>query len=253
MNVFIKIITPTLLLASLAGCGDSVDSKHIKTSGFHSTFRIYGGDGETRIDARLTTGGPNGSDIELSEGDVFTATAYGNTKVLEREPADLLGITDTYTTKYWENESGALVRLKLRREDGVNATGSYVRLPPLITYSSHNGGETLSFTGTTTIVWDDNFDGRVGIYAGITCEALVGEHSVSGSEYVELTQDPTMHEFVFADLFHSTEDYNNIDTSQSCEGSFYLERVTDGVLDSNLDAGNIKGHQTEWLNFNVTI
>ncbi|SMF48167.1 hypothetical protein SAMN02745866_03119 [Alteromonadaceae bacterium Bs31] len=246
---YLVLCFATLLVAACGG--GSVDSSDVKTEGIHATFRIYGRGNETHVDARLTVGGPNGSDIELSSGDAFTATAFGESISLEREP-QLFGTYDSYVGEFDENESDASVQLSLTRANDPDAPQSTVNLPPRINISSHDSDrvETVAAEERIVVRWDENYTGRIAVNVGLNCDSTASPDSTVSFFDEEETSDIGEMSFRFSDVADQP-DSAQIDTDSACEGSIFLQRQTDGTLDSNLDGGNIKGYQQQWLEFRV--
>jgi|GEM_PF-1928091 len=241
---------PWVLLVVNCG-GGSVDSSDLKTQGIHATVRIGASESTTYVDARLTAGGPNGSDVELSLGDRLTATAYGETKLLRREP-QLFGAYDSYIVEFQDNIPGEVLRLNLSRESDPDAPNSYITIPATVnvTAPSGDGVTTVAIDETVDLVWDRNYEGDVTILVGLSCTAL-GE----GKERISFSSDTTISDqgsFSFT-FFESVDvdSRNEIDTDYDCEGRASIERLEEGVLDPNFDGGNIKISQYAAVKFVV--
>jgi hypothetical protein len=242
MNMLLKYTILAFVAFSLLSCGEgNIDSEDLKTSGIHATVRIYAEENETLVDARLTAGGANGSDVKLSSSDDFTVSAFSETKTLVRENR-LLGAYDTYAAEFGSNESNALISLRLTRENDLDATNNYVNLPPKINVSPRISGETVSPDEIVILEWEDNSSGLISVQTQISCKSTDGENIIGyGGDNASV--DDGAFSVIFGQLL-TAEERRLVDTSIACSGSFSLERETTGTLDSNLDGGNIKSYQT---------
>lgn len=239
-----------LAALTLVACGGgSVDSSDLKTEGIHATIRINAYEDTTYVDCRLTAGGPNGSDVELSEGDRLTARAYGETKTLEREP-QLFGAYDSYITEFDHNIAGETLFIRLVRAKDPDATNTYVTIPARVEVFSPATMENnlAAIDEDFTIQWSQNFQGDVDIDTLISCPTV----GVNSENYIGSSSTTMADTGEFTVNFYSLVDADardTLDTSVDCEGSVHIQRQVEGVLDSNYDGGNIKLTQSQSVHF----
>lgn len=242
-----------VFLSTLVSCGGgSVDSEDLKTTGFHATIRITATEDITRVDARLTAGGPNGSDIELSSTDFFTASGYGQTLTLTREP-QFLGLYDSYVGEFNFNEGEERIELSLNRgPDDVDAQDTYVSIPAAILLTSGAEEEEVNIADILTITWEDNGDLLIDVVVSLDCPAVDATNGAVGKTNLVSINDEGRYSVNFDTLLSSAE-RAMVDEGAVCLGFVTLEREAQGVLDSNFDGGYIEAIQSTTKYFNVTI
>lgn len=246
-----RLLALSVMVLVVACGGGSVDSSDLKTEGIHGTFRVYGNNNETTIDARLTAGGPNGSDVKLTEGDTFSASAYNETKRLNREP-QWLGIYDTYMNQFDSNQSGAEITISLSRANDPDAPQSSVVLPPRFFLSSHYVDDIVTVAADEQVLlqWDKNYSGEIVMYLSLICGSTeVTDEELRFYDQTDLA-DVGEASFYFENVGDDTSK-GLIDTGKACKGEVIIEREALGSIDPNLDGGNIKGYQQAKLEFKV--
>lgn len=248
----IKVCGAGLAMLVLAACGaGSVDSGDLKTEGIHATFRITSTAETTSIDARLTAGGPNGSDVKLTDGDSFTARAFGKTITLERKPVGF-GALDSYVGIFGENIGGEALRLSLMRADNPDAANSFVILPEKIIITDASIEKPIHIDDRYLLVWDNNAIGSVEVSRYIKCASkAAGELEQSALKKITVP-DTGERSITFSGLLSESQT-QKVDTSKACSGFVSLTRTATGTLDENLDGGNIKAYQSAAKRFKISV
>ncbi|WP_018014952.1 hypothetical protein [Teredinibacter turnerae] len=235
---------PAVLLSACGG--GTVDSSDLKTEGIHATIRIYAVGNKTDVDVRLTAGGPNGSDVELTSDELLYATAYGNIQKLEREP-QAFGLFDSYITSFTDNIPGETIDIIFMRPNDADAPESYVVVPPKVNFISHSPTtkHSVSIDEDINVSWEKNYSGSITVNTGLSCTYM----STSNSYYFEeeITDTGSYNSFNFAELLDNELPHED----SSCSGKLRVSRIVEGVLDSHYDGGNIKIEQYAELEFNV--
>jgi hypothetical protein len=239
-----SVATALLALLALAGCGEAVDSTSIKTDGVYADFTATAeGDGQTDIQARLKTGGPNSNTfLNLEGGDELAFYVDGDSyEPDERSP---VGDRTYYQKRVDKDAGGTNLRIEFTREDGENAPNSTVMMPEPFEIEAPTSSDSFSRSGNDDVdIQLDNTDQETDVKVTVRGDCLDRGYSksVSGSQQTitipgdELESD-------------DTED----EEPGTCTPSVTVERIMRGDVDSAYTGGRFEATHERVTSFEST-
>lgn len=231
----------------LQGCSKT-ESDNVTTNGIHADIKVEGkSNGTTDVRVDLDAGGGlGGTDLELSDGDLLTARAQGQTRTLTKS-ANLVNIE--YITTFDTNAAGTEFIISLTRQNGLNADNSRVILPAPFTLISPQDGETFNLDDLVPLEWTPfDEDGSIAVSSTYSCHwsnGLGGTDSIYGTGICETVADDgyttyTMRELL-QDLWPETYD-------RGCTVEISLSRKRTGTIDRHFgEGGRIVARQSRHL------
>lgn len=235
-------IRHTLVLASLSllaatGCGESIDSPDVNTSGIWADFEAVGKAGsQTEIHTDLKTGGPNSNTyLELMAGDKLVYIVDGS----EESPraVDVLGQYTTYEKTVSKNENGMNIKVEFRRPNGTSAKNSSTQLPKKFSIESPSQGASVSRANDDLQVQISNTDSTAATEAEVTGDCLeqIYDREVQGGSVT-----------FPAGTFKQLDDD---DAEETCTARLTVTREREGSVDSAFDGGEFPGQQVRTTTF----
>ena len=232
---------PVLLLAfAFSGCTNT-SSENVTTQGIHADIRVVAdGSGFTSVKAELEvgSGGVGGTQLDLAPGDTLTVTANGIEKTMVKD-ISILGDID-YTTSFAFDDANTLFVVAMNRDNAIDAPNSNVTLPDGFVISMPTSSTVYTTDQNIGIVWAPSGT-QITPSASVTISCrLTSGLLMTGFQNIPLSRDSGSASVPVSAVMP----LGAIDTSRLCEGTIYLERFRNGVLDRNYgEGGQITGTQ----------
>jgi hypothetical protein len=216
------LITAAATLSVGACTCESVSSENVKTSGLLADFEATAsGDGKTGVKATLRMSRTSLTFVELSGGDVLTASAGGAPVTMDRRR--LLGST-WYEAELPTDIAGTVVRVAFTRAAETSAPESSVSLPASFTLTAPTENQSVSrAAGPLLVSWQGG---------GQSDELRLG---ASGSCIDTLTETVLPTDSGSHQLAAFTARKNQ--ETSSCDVTVTLKRVRRGTVDPAFGLG----------------
>lgn len=137
----------------LAACED-VGSKNIKTDGMFADFEVTArADGDSEVRAALRVGGGlSNTYVELSPGDVLSATSGSETHTLTEDGSGAFNV-HVYHATFSGIEEDKAFTIGFDRADDVSAPDSHTTLPAPFQLTAPTANQEVSRADALTISW----------------------------------------------------------------------------------------------------
>lgn len=245
-RALILLIIAALVL--LAGCSKT-ESENLNTKGIYADIEVIGkSNGTTDVLVDLDAGsGLGGTDLELSDGDLLTASAQGQTQILTKSD-NLLNVE--YTTTFDVNTEGVEFIISFTRENGLDAGDSRVTLPAPFSLNSPRNDETFALDDLVSLEWAP-FDesGKMAVSSTYSCHRSNGSggtDSIFGSGLSETVPDDGLTTYTMRQLLRGGSQLESYD--RGCTVEIILSRNRAGIIDNNFgEGGQITAKQSRSL------
>lgn len=244
-NTFLSVIWLLLVALAVAGCGEAIGSNSVTTDGVYAEFTANAeGDGQTDIQARLKTGGPNSNTfLRLEDGDELTFYVDGE----DYEPNEETLLDErTYYQKWVDADAGGTnMRIAFTRENGIDAPNSTATMPREFEITSPDSGHSYSRSqNEDVLVQLTNSDSsRSQLRATVRGDCLEGSYSTTASGQQDTITIPG------EELESETTDD---DAPSTCTPSVTVERTREGDVDSVYEGGSFEATQERVTSFEST-
>jgi hypothetical protein len=222
-----------LLVVSLVGCTETVDSSDVRTGGVYAELQAVSDGSGTVVKAKLKVGGDDSNTfLDLNGADQLTAK-------VEDEKKELTGDDQTYSASFEADSGGTEIEVAfLRGEEDVDAPSSTVSLPEPFTIGGVKSGAKISRTDAVVITWDPaDTDDKMKWTLDGNCVDL--EFDNDEADDGELTLPAGRIEASFED-----------DETKSCKVTLTMDRVRSGHVDKNFgEGGEFLGIQRRSISF----
>lgn len=232
------------VLLAAAGCGEAVDSTSVKTDGVYADFTATAeGSGQTDIQARLRTGGPNSNTfLELEGGDELTFYVDGDAH--EPDEQSPLGDRTFYQKLVDKDAGGTNLRIEFTREDGTNAPNSTVMMPDRFEIESPTDSDSYSRSANDDVdIQLSNTDQDTDLEVTVRGDCLDRGYSKSVSGDQQTITIP-------GDELQS--DDSEDEQPGTCTPSVTVERVMRGDVDSAYTGGRFEATHERVTSFEST-
>lgn len=240
MNV--KTLLMLAVCMVVAACGGSTSSDNVTSEGIQAEITVEArGSGITHVDAVLTvgSGGAFGTDLDLSSSDTFSAHAYDETRVFNKNE-DILGEID-YSTSFPFNEGPTEFRVSLERTNNPSMPNSTVTLPQGFVIVAPTQDQVFTTMDDIELTWDPSgYADTIYVDFWFECDAPANTKVVFTRSRTEA--DDGTATYPAADLLDGYEP--DLDETGECDTNIEVMRSSNGTLDPGYgEGGYIRARQ----------
>lgn len=210
-----------------SGCGESVDSEDIATSGIYGDFDATAeGNGKTDVEIALRVGGStSNTTVELADSDALEVTAAGQNYTPNKWSPPFNDATHYRTTV--DTEAGDTeIKISLTRADFDDAPSSTVTLPQPFSIQSPSANDEFSRENDDIAIQLSNADQDSELFVSVAGDCIDGYTEKVNGTGSAIISSGTLE-----------KDEDDEDAKDTCDATLTVERRRSGNMDPAFEEG----------------